>query len=146
MENDEEEKMNNLLLLEEDKEARESLVRLLKKRGFPVVYQAESESSALWIISSRRIDLVIAGASERDRCEFLAYLRELSQHIPVVFLADFCGPEARLRGLAYGPFSMSRRLNFYINMRPIIFTELVRLIRLITPRGGSGRSMNIRAA
>lgn len=137
--------MNNLLLLEEDKEARESLARLLKKKGF-AVYQAESESSALWSISSRRIDLVIAGASERDRCEFLADLRELSRHIPVVFLADFCGPEARLRGLAYGPFSMSRRLNFYLNMRPIILTELVRLIRLITAGGGSGHSMNIRAA
>lgn len=137
--------MNNLLLLEEDKEARGSLARLLKKSGFPVC-QAESESSALWFISSRRIDLVIVGASERDRCEFLADLRELSRHIPVVFLADFCGPEAKLRGIAYGPFSMSRRLNFYLNMRPIIFTELVRLIRLITARGRSGHSMNIRAA
>lgn len=137
--------MKNLLLLEEDNEARASLARLLKKKGFPV-YQAESEPSALRIISSRRIDIVIAGASERDRCEFLADLRERGRDIPVVFLADFCGPEARLRGLAFGAFSMSRKLNFYLNMRPIIFPELVRLIRLIPGRGRCSRSVNLRAA
>jgi DNA-binding response OmpR family regulator len=123
--------MIRVLLLEEDSEGRESLARVLKKRGFAVL-QTGDESSALDILSSTSlIDVVIAGASDLDRLEFLADVREQRPHLPVVFLADYCGPESKLRGILYGAFSMSRRLNFYINMRPIGLTELDRLLRVI---------------
>ncbi len=123
--------MKRVLLLEEDNEGRESLARVLKKRGFTVL-QTGDESSALDILSSTsQIDVVIAGASDLDRLEFLADVREKRPHLPVVFLADYCGPESKLRGIRYGAFSMSRSMNFYINMRPIGLTELDRLLRII---------------
>lgn len=122
--------MKNILLLEEDAEARRSLARLLRRSGF-AVHQAENEGHALDITSTRTIDIVVAGASERDRSEFFADLRQKDARLPVVFLSDYCGPEARLRGMVYGAFSMSRNLNFYLNVRPVALPELVRLLRLI---------------
>src|SRR3990172_5978508 len=116
--------MKKGVLLEEGSEGRESLARVLKKRGFAVL-QTGDESSALDMLSSiSQIDVVIAGASDRDRLEFLADVREERPHLPVVFFSGYCGPESKLRGILYGAFSMSRRLNFYLNMRPIGLTEL----------------------
>jgi DNA-binding response OmpR family regulator len=123
--------MERVLLLEEDSEGRESLARVLRKRGFGVL-QAGDESSALGIVSSASpLDVVIAGASYQDRLEFLADVREQRPDLPLVFLADYCGPESKLRGLRYGAFSLFRRLNLYINMRPIGLNELERLLRNI---------------
>ncbi len=134
--------MKHVLLLEEDGEGRESLARVLKKRGFAVL-QTGDETSALDILSSTSlIDVVIAGASDRDRLEFLADVREQRPHLPVVFLADYCGPESKLRGIRYGAFSMSRSLNFYLNMRPIGLTELDRLLRDIV---GDRRTESVRS-
>ncbi len=138
--------MKRVLLLEEDSEARESLARVLKKRGF-VVLQTGDESSAVDIISSASlIDVVIAGASYRDRLAFLADVREQRPNLPVVFLADYCGPESKLRGLRYGAFSVSRNLNVYINMRPIGLNELDRLLRIIGGNRRTERTRNLVAA
>ena len=105
--------MKNLLLLEEDQEGREALAKVLRKRGF-TVRQARDEATALAILAaSPPMDMVLAGATERDRSEFLADVRERKPQVPVIFLSDYCGPEARLRGLAFGAFTMSRSLNFY---------------------------------
>ena len=123
--------MERVLLLEEDMEGRESLARVLRKRGFGVL-QAGDESSALGILSSASpLDVVIAGASYRDRLEFLADVRERRPDLPVVFLADYCGPESTLRGLLYGAFSLIHGLNLYINMRPFALQELEGLLRSI---------------
>jgi len=123
--------MKRVLLLEEDSEGRESLARVLKKRGFAVL-QTGDEASALDMLSSASlVDVVIAGASALDRLGFLADVREQRPDLPVVFLADYCGPESKLRGILYGAFSMSRSLNFYLNMRPIGLAELDRLLRII---------------
>ncbi len=123
--------MKNLLLLEEDLEGRETLSRILKKRGFSVV-QAEDAGAALRRLDSDSpIDVVLVGASDRDRTEFLSDLRENRPRLPVIFLTDHCGPESRLRGLVYGAFTVSRSHNFYINMRPVGLNELERLIRIV---------------
>ncbi len=138
--------MKNLLLLEEDREGRESLAKVLRKRGF-TVRQAEDEASALAILgASPPVDVVLAGATERDRTEFLADVREGSSQVPVIFLSDYCGPESKLRGLAFGAFTMSRSLNFYINMRPVGLHELERLIHIVIGRGHTGRSAELIAA
>ncbi|MEK6697690.1 MAG: response regulator [Nitrospirota bacterium] len=138
--------MKNLLLLEEDQEGREALAKVLRKRGF-TVRQARDEATALAILAaSPPMDMVLAGATERDRSEFLADVRERKPQVPVIFLSDYCGPEARLRGLAFGAFTMSRSLNFYINMRPVGLHELERLIRIVLGRRHAGRGMELIAA
>ncbi len=137
--------MKNLLLLEEDLEGRESLARLLKKKGFCVI-QAADEAAALTALGSAgSLDLVLAGATNRDRSEFLADLRERDVHLPVIFLADYCGPESRLRGL-FGAFSVSRNLNFYINTRPVGLQELERMIRIAMNRRADGCAVPLAAA
>lgn len=137
--------MKHILLLEEDAEARQALSRLLKRKGF-LVQQAENEVHALNIAATRPIDIVIAGATEKDRSEFFADLRETAPLVPVVFLSDYCSPEARLRGMCFGPFSMSRSLNFYLNVRPVALLELVRLIRLIPGASRQARRISRSAA
>ena len=138
--------MKRVLLLEEDGEGRESLARILKKRGFAVL-QAGNESSALDALSTTAlIDVVIAGASYRDRLEFLTDVREQRPDVPVVFLSDYCGPESKLRGIRYGAFSMSRSLNFYMNMRPVGLNELDRLLRMIVSNRRSECTRNLVAA
>lgn len=138
--------MKRVLLLEEDGEGRESLARILKKRGFAVL-QAGDESSALDVLSSTTlIDVVIAGASYQDRLEFLTDVREQRPDVPVVFLSDYCGPESKLRGIRYGAFSMSRSLNFYMNMRPVGLNELDRLLRMIVSNRRSECTRNLVAA
>lgn len=137
--------MKTLLLLEEDTEARKVLAKVLKKRGFGVL-QAKDEPSALGLASSKSVHMVLAGATGRDRTEFLADVREGHPNLPVVFLTDYCEPESRLRGLVYGAFSVSRRLNFYINMRPIVFHELELLIRMVLGRRQRSRRMDLVAA
>lgn len=123
--------MKNLLVVEEDREGRETLAKVLKQRGFRVV-EAADEASALELIRSEvPLDIVIAGATERDRSAFLVDAHDQRPGLPVVFLTDYCWPEARLRSLLFGAFALSRRLNFYLNMRPIGFAELERLLLLI---------------
>jgi DNA-binding response OmpR family regulator len=126
--------MKRVLLLEEDGEGRATLARILKKKGFNII-PAKDDAAAITVLASpMNIDLIIAGATERDRSEFLADVRTCRLDLPVIFLSDYCGPEARLRGLAFGPFSMSRTQNFYINVRPVAFHELDRLIRMVLSR------------
>lgn len=137
--------MKSLLLLEEDAEARESLAKVLRKVGFSVV-QARDEQSALDALGSTRpVDVVLAGATEQDRLEFLADLRARRPQVPVIFLTDYCSPEAKLRGLLFGAFSLSRRLNFYMNMRPIRLNELIRLLHIIPSRRCAGAGMEMAA-
>lgn len=121
--------MRHLLLLEEDIEGREILARMLRRKGFTVI-QARDQPDALSLISDMRVDLVLAGATYQDRADFLSDLRESRPDLPIIFLTDYCGPEARVPGIKYGPFSMSRNLKFYVNMRPIGLHELDRMIRI----------------
>jgi CheY-like chemotaxis protein len=142
---DPEENMKSLLLLEEDSERRETLSKMLRSRGFRV-FPSEHEAAALTVLDSdHSVDLVIAGTTHRNRLEFLADLRERQHTVPVVFLADHCDAESRLRALA-GSFYLFRRHNFYINMRTIEFSELDRLIRIVLNPQRIGRVAGFRAA
>ena len=123
--------MKNLLILEEDREGREALAKVLKQRGFRV-FEAADEAAALAVIGSTpSIDLLIAGATLEDRSAFFVDVREQRSELPVLFLTDYCWPEARLRSLLLGAFGMSRRLNFYLNMRPVGLAELERLLLVV---------------
>jgi len=121
--------MRNLLLLEEDIEGREILARVLRKRGF-TVRQAKDQSDAIELLTTAHVDLVLAGATYRDRVDFLSDLRDSRPDLPVIFLTDYQGPEARALAVKYGPFSMSKNHKFYINMRPVGLHELDRMIRI----------------
>lgn len=135
--------MKNVLLLEEDAEGREALAKVLRKRGYRVA-QAVDERSAIELLeAAASVDVVLAGATERDRLEFLADVRDRWPQLPVVFLSDYCGPEAKLRSLVFGAFCVSRRLNFYMNMRPVDLHELDRLLVLVLgrKRAGAGRQL-----
>ena len=138
--------MEHVLLLEEDGEGRETLARVLSKRGFRVV-PAEDQMTALSVLTSGLpISVVLAGATYRDRIDFLSDLRETRPNLPVIFLTDYCSPESRLRGMKYGAFSMSRRLNFYINMRPVELDELDRMIRIVLGKQCADHAPGLSAA
>ena len=134
--------MKSILLLEEDIEGREILSKMLRQRGYRVM-PAEHETSALAVLDSGSpVDLVLAGATFRNRLEFLAHLREQSRSLPVVFLADHRDTELKLRGLV-GGFYVSPKLNLYLNTRPIEFHELDRLIRSVSGPQDTGRVAGI---
>ena len=134
--------MKSILLLEEDFDGREILSKMLRQRGYRVM-PAEHETAALAVLDSGSpVDLVLAGATFRNRLEFLAHLREQSRSVPVVFLADHRDAESRLPGLA-GGFYVSPKLNLYLNTRPIEFHELDRLIRSVPASQGTGRVAGI---
>lgn len=134
--------MKSILLLEEDFEGREILSKMLRQRGYCVM-PAEHETAALAVLDSGSpVDLVLAGATFRNRLDFLADLREQSRSVPVVFLADHRASESRLPGLV-GGFYVSPKLNLYLNTRPIEFHELDRLIRSVPGPQGTGRVAGI---
>lgn len=129
--------MKRVLLLEEDREGREVLGRILKKRGFSVVLAGNTTSALTALSNNMPFDLVIAGTTDKDRAEFLSDLRDQHPDLPVIFLTDYCAPESRLRGIVFGAFTMSRDLNFYINVRPILMSELDRIILVVLKRNQS---------
>lgn len=134
--------MKSIMLLEEDFEGREILSKMLRQRGYRVM-PVEHETAAFAVLESGSpVDLVLAGATFRNRIEFLERLREQSRSVPVVFLADHRDAESKLHGLV-GGFYVSPKLNLYLNTRPIEFHELDRLIRSVPGTQGSGRVASI---
>ena len=138
--------MEQVMLLEEDGEGRETLARVMRKRGFRVVTAEDQRAALSVLMSGLPISVVLAGATYRDRVDFLSDLRETRPNLPVIFLTDYCSPESRLRGIQYGAFSMSRRLNFYINMRPVELDELDRMIRIVLSKQCADRTPGLSAA
>ncbi len=138
-------KMKTILVLEEDPEGREALAAMLRQRGFRV-YQAGHEAAAFAALGPGcSIDLVLAGATDQNRTDFLAYLRARRHSVPVVLLAN-CDDAVSRKQLLSGGFWQSSRLNFYMNIRPIDFNELDRLIRIaLIPQRNAHLSL-IRAA
>ncbi len=137
--------MKTILVLEEDLEGRDALATMLRQRGFRVC-QAEHEAAALAALGPGcSIDLVLAGATDRNRTDFLAYLRAQRRSIPVILLAD-CDDAVSRKQLLSGGFWLSSRLNFYMNIRPIDFSELDRLIRIALIPQRNVRLSLIRAA
>jgi CheY-like chemotaxis protein len=137
--------MKSILLLEEDVEGREVLAKMLRQRGFRVTAAADEAGALAALDSGSPVDLLLTGATSRDRLEFLSVLRERWSSMPVVFLADHVGAGSGLPVL-FGGFYVSPELNVYMNARPIEFYELDRLIRIMpSPRGGGYRA-NIRTA
>ncbi len=121
--------MKTILVLEEDLEGRDALSAMLRRKGFRVC-QAEHEAAALEALGPGcPVDLVLAGATDRNRSDFLACLRSQRPSMPVVLLAD-CSDAVSRKQLLSGGFWLSRRLNFYMNTRPVDFNELDRLIRI----------------
>ncbi len=134
-----------ILLLEEDREGREALSRILKKIGFTVL-PAENPPKALQMLKSvMPLNLMIAGATDRDRTEFLSDMRVFRRNLPVIFLTDYCAPESMLRSRLFGAFLVSRALHFYINTRPISLNELCSVICIATRRERDGREQVLAA-
>ena len=137
--------MKSILLLEEDTEGREILSKMLRQRGYRVL-PAEHATAALAVLDSGSpVDVVLAGATYRNRLAFLADLRERLRSLPVVFLADHHDHESKSQGLL-GGFYVSPELNLYINTRPIEFYELDSLIRAVPCPHSPGRGAGIHAA
>lgn len=137
--------MTKVILLEEDREGREVLAKILRMWGYNVI-PAANEAGAHAALAACSADLILAGATYRDRLEFLSDLRTVRQSLPVIFLTDYCGPESRLRGLRYGAFAKFRPYEFFMNMRPVGLLELERLLRVIQHRQSAGYSACQRAA
>jgi len=138
--------MKKVILLEEDFEGREALGKILRMWGYNVIQAANESAVHAALASAQPVDLILAGATCRDRLEFLSDLRIARQSLPVIFLTDYCGPESRLRGLRYGAFVKFRPHEFFMNMRPVGLLELERLLRVIQHRQSAGHSACQRAA
>lgn len=123
--------MKTLVLLEEDREGRETLSGVLRQMGYSVIPAGSEEAALKAVGSSRTVHLVLAGAADRDRLAFLADVREQRPRMPVLLLSDYCEPESRLRGLLYGAFAALSRRNVYINVRPFSLVELAGLLRCV---------------
>jgi len=136
--------MKSIIVLEEDAESREILSKMLRGRGFRVLPVEHETAARTALDSTHPADLVLAGATYRERLFFLADLRKHRHSVPVIFLADCGNARPRLSGLFSG-FSLSRRLNCYMNTRPVDFFELDRLIRIVLNSRG-GRTANTCAA
>ncbi len=137
--------MKNILVLEENLEGRYALSKMLRRKGYRV-HQVERESEALTALGPGcRFDLVLAGATDRNRADFLACLRTQRPSLPVILLADCSDAVSRKQLLSSG-FWLSRRLNFYMNTRPIDFNELDRLIQIALIPKRNGHLSLIRAA
>ncbi len=130
----EEVNMKSILVVEEDIEGRAILAKMLRLRGFQVLPVGNETAAIVALSSDRPIDLVLAGATDQDRADFLTGVRTRRPSVPVVLLADRHDAKSQAQVLPSG-FSMSSRLNFYMNTRPIHFGELDRLIRFaLMPR------------
>ena len=137
--------MKTILVLEENFEGREALSAMLRRKGFRIC-QAEQEAAALAALGPGcPIDLVIAGATDRTRTDFLACLRAQRPSMPVVLLANCHDAVSRKQLLSTG-FWLSRSLNFFMNTRPIDFSELYRLIRIALIPQRNAHLSRIRAA
>ncbi len=138
-------KMTTILVLDENIVGRETLSNMLKRKGYHV-YQVEHEDAALKALGRGcQIDIVLAGATDRNRDNFLACLRAHQPSLPVILLAD-CNDAVSRNQLLSGGFCLSRKLNFYMNTRPIEFSELDRLIRIALIPQRNGHHALIRAA
>ncbi len=137
--------MKSILVLEEDVEGRAVLSNMLRRRGFRV-YPVGHETSAFAALDSdRHIDLVLTGATDRDRTDFLAGLRVRRPSMPAIFLTS-CQDAVSRERLLSGGFSMSHSLNFYMNTRPVDLHELDRLIRIALIPQRQAELPGIRAA
>ncbi len=123
--------MKTLVLLEEDREGRETLTAILRRLGYSVIAAGSEEAALKAVGSARTVHLVLAGAVDRDRLAFMADLREERPRMPILLLTDYCEPESRLRGLLYGAFAALSRRNVYINVRPYSLVELAGLLRCV---------------
>ncbi len=138
--------MKKVILLEEDRESREALAKILRMWGYNIIQAATEAAVHAALASAQPVDLILAGATYRDRLEFLSDLRTVRQFLPVIFLTDYCDPESRLRGLRYGAFAKFRPHEFFMNMRPVGLIELERMLRVIQHRQSAGHSACQRAA
>jgi len=121
--------MRTILVLEENREGRKAISKMLRSKGFRVT-EVENETAALAALGpGYHVDLVLAGVTDRNRADFLASLRTQRPLMPVVLLAD-CSDAVSREQLLSGGFCLSRRMKFYMNTRPIGFNELDRLIRI----------------
>ncbi len=135
--------MKTILVLEENLEARELLSKMLVRKGYRV-YQAEDETAALTALRpSDHIDLVLAGATKRNRAGFLASLRTRGPSIPVILLTDR-GEAIYRKQLLTSCFFLLSRPNFSMSTRPTDFNELDRMIfiSLMPQRNGIMSSTN----
>ncbi len=115
--------MKKVILLEEDIEGREALAKILRMWGYNVIQAATESAVHAALASAQPVDLILAGATYRERLEFLSDLRTIRQSLPIIFLTDCCGPESRLRGLRYGAFAKIQPHKFFMNMRPVGITR-----------------------
>ncbi len=138
-------KMKTILVLDENIVGRETLSTMLKRKGYHV-YRVEHEDAALKVLGRGcHIDIVLAGATDRNRDDFLACLRVRRPALPVILLTNCDDAVSRNQLLSSG-FCLSRKLNFYMNTRPIEFSELDRLIRIALIPQRNGHHALIRAA
>ncbi|BCL72506.1 transcriptional regulatory protein CpxR [Vibrio nigripulchritudo ATCC 27043] len=115
-ENSTNEKVNKLLLVEDDPDLNSQLSALLSSQQYEVT-SYESGSKALECLKTHSFDLIILDVDlpDVDGFELLNYVREHSS-TPVVMLTAYGAEEHRIRGLRFGA-------DDYVS-KPCSFTEL----------------------
>lgn len=112
----------NLLIVDDEDDFRETLLKRLKKRNIPAV-GAESGNRALELLESQEFDVVVLDVL-MPGLDGIATLREIKKNKPlveVVMLTGHASLESGLEGMKLGAFD-------YI-MKPISIDELIEKIR-----------------
>lgn len=111
-----------LLIVDDEDDFRETLLKRLKKRNIPAV-GAESGNRALELLESQEFDVVVLDVL-MPGLDGIATLREIKKNKPlveVVMLTGHASLESGLEGMKLGAFD-------YI-MKPISIDELIEKIR-----------------
>lgn len=125
-----------ILVVEDETEIADFLVRGLREEGFIVEHAADGESAEYWL-KVAEWDLVLLDWSlpDRDGLTVLRRHRSAGGDVPVLFLTARDSVSDRVRGLDSGA-------DDYV-CKPFVFEELLARVRALTrrPRSGSGTTL-----
>jgi len=84
--------MRNILIVDDDRAARQQLQRSLTSNGFTVI-EAANGRIARGILAEREIDLVVTDIfmPECDGFELIAAIRDMNRSVPVIAMSDHEG-------------------------------------------------------
>ncbi len=126
--------MKNVFLLDDDINHLEVLAFALIETGYGVIPEIEAESARAVLTENDGIDLIIFNYEMQglDGAAFLAMLRELMPHVPVIVLTRHSNMDAYLKVMSLGAFEYM--------IKPVGVSELRRVVKAALPESEQRRS------
>jgi len=114
--------MKIILLVDDDREVRETLGEMLVSLGYQVIARSDAIAALAVLRVGATIDLVITDnrMPETDGMEFIVQLKRRLPNVPVIMLTGYGAVETYLKALSIGVFE-------YLN-KPIMKRDLERIV------------------